>query len=92
MRYHEFARPEPPLTRANPRMTLSLYVVDGEYADCAAMIRRFRCEIVGVTKVPVGGMTLQVRCLSVDVAYELFASWLDCTSKGPRRPRVAPVA
>lgn len=79
MRYYEIAGRERPCEQDDPRRSLSLYVADSEYADCVAVIHRHGGEVVGVTKVPVGGMTLQVHCLSVDAASELFASWLDQT-------------
>lgn len=79
MRYYEIAGRNSSPEQDNPRRTLSLYVADGGYADCVAMIHRHGGEVVGVTKVPFGGRTLQVRCPTIDAAYELFVSWLDHT-------------
>ena len=90
MRYYEIAGHKSHLEHDDPRRTLSLYVADSEFAACGAMIRAYDGLMVGVTKVPVGGMTLQVRCSTVDAAYELFASWLNYTNQGPRRSRTEP--
>ena len=87
MRFYEFAFPDHHREHYDPRRSLSLYIMNGEYADYAAMIRHYDGRVVGVTRVPVGGMTLQVTCPTVNDAYELFASWLDHKGHGPHHPR-----